>query len=152
MITKNTSKAILAVWHVGDMGKTETLRHVANLLLQTFPQAELTFLDPSRFPESGDVRLVVKINGRIVAVESEGDPGTGLKGRLLEMADEHKADVIFCATRTRGDTVRAVDDVAKSRGYEVIWTSTYQTADNHDKVNALKAKHIIELMRELSFL
>jgi len=152
MNTTRKSKAILTVWHAGNKGKTETLREVANLLLQTFPQYSSIYPVPSAVPKTGDFRIVVKINGRIVAVESQGDPKTDLKGRLLDLANNFGADVIFCSTRTKGDTVAAVEDLAVSNGFEVIWTSTYQTNNNHNIVNNLKAIHIIELMRRLAFI
>jgi hypothetical protein len=152
MSTNRKPKAILAIWHTADKGKTETLREIATLLLHTFPRYSAILPAPSVVPPSGDFRLVVNINGRIVAVESRGDPNTNLLNRLQDLATNFCADVIFCSTRTKGDTVAAVDDVAASSGFEVIWTSTYQT-DKHQKVaNRLKAEHVIDLMRKLSYL
>lgn len=85
-------------------------------------------------------------------MESRGDPHTDLNGRLLELADTFSADVIFCSTRTRGDTVAAVENLRLARGFDTIWTSTYQTGGNHGLVNRMKAQHIVELVRSLSIL
>lgn len=152
MSTPPMQNAILAIWHVANKGKTETLREVARLLLQTFPQHHPIFPIPLVVPQTGDFRMVVSINGRVIAVESEGDPNTDLSGRLKDLVNKFGANVIFCSTRTKGDTVAAVDDLATAHGFEVIWTSTYQTATSHGLANHLKAEHIIELMRRLSFL
>lgn len=145
-------KGIIAIWHVANRGKTETLRELARLLLETFPTHVPVFPNPPAVPDSGDFRLVVEINGRIVAVESQGDPHTDLHGRLLDLVNNLGVDVIFCSTRTRGDTVAAVEHLRMTRGFETIWTSTYQTERGHSVVNHLKAQHIIELVRNLSIL
>lgn len=107
---------------------------------------------PMIVPPTGDFRVVAKIDGRVVAVESQGDPHTNLSGRLLELSDAFGAEVIFCSTRTKGDTVAAVENLRMTRGFDTIWTSTYQAAGNHELVNRMKAKHIVELVRGLSIL
>lgn len=145
-------KTILALWHVANRGKTETLREVANLLLQTYPNHVAVFPIPLAVPPTGDFRMVVRISGRVVAVESQGDPGTDLNGRLLDLVNNFGAEVIFCSTRTKADTVAAVENLRITQGFEAIWTSTYQTDRNHNFVNRLKAQHIIELVRGLSIL
>ncbi|MES2738370.1 MAG: hypothetical protein V4672_18765 [Verrucomicrobiota bacterium] len=60
--------------------------------------------------------------------------------------------LIFCATRTSGETVQAVEELAEAADYEVIWTSTYQTGNEEwqGRLNALKARHLIELLKELA--
>ena len=70
---------------------------------------------------------------------------------MIELVDERGADVIFCSTRTKGDTVRAVEEIG-ARGFEVLWTSTYETERDHDAVNELKARHLLELMCSMNLL
>lgn len=67
-------KTALSIWNSGNKGKTETLREFANLLLATYPT--FTPISPvvAIVPVTGDFRLVVQINGKIIGIESQGDP------------------------------------------------------------------------------
>lgn len=148
---KKNGKTILAIWNTGGKGKTETVREFAKLLLLTYNNYAEIFPIPASIPSKGDFRLVVNINGRIVGIESMGDPKTNLEKRLLNLSDNYKCDLIICTCRTRGETVWAVDNVANSRGYETIWSSTYQVVGKNQKQisNNLKAKHLLELLSRL---
>lgn len=142
-------KTILAIWHTSNKGKTETLREFTNLLLLSFPTYRHIFPNPAAIPARGDFRLVVEINGKIIGIESKGDPRTGLHNRLLDLADNFKCDIILCTSRTKGETVEAVDNLFLNRGFQTIWTSTYQMATNHQLVNQAKARHILDLLLSL---
>jgi hypothetical protein len=143
-------KTVLAIWHSSDKGKTETLRAFANLLISTFPM--IIPLDPKYIPipATGDFRFVGDINGVRIGIESEGDPNSRLQERLLELANDLNCGIILCTSRTRGDTVAAVDNLVPL-GFETIWTSTYQISDisNRNRMNLLKARHLLELLQEL---
>lgn len=147
-------KTILSVWNTGDKGKTETLREFANLLMLTYPLFRPIFPAIATVPPSGDFRLVVEINGKIVGIESQGDPNTNLQNRLIDLADNYKSEVILCTSRTRGDTVTAVDNLANTRNFQTIWTSTYQIENRtqHNLVNQLKANNILNLLQSLGLL
>lgn len=144
-------KTVLSIWHTGDKGKTETLREFASLLLSTYPSFKPVFPAVAIVPSSGDFRLVVQINGKRIGVESQGDPNTKLQYRLMDLADNYNCEVILCSTRTRGDTVVAVDNLQHTRGFDTIWTSTYQMDGGLQQsiANNLKAKHILELLQTL---
>lgn len=142
-------KTILAIWHVADKGKTATLREFANLLLVTYPTYIPIVPTPAFVPTTNDFRLVVEINGKIIGVESQGDPKTNLKGRLLDLADIFHCEIILCSTRTKNDTIDAVDNLWQTRGFQTIWTSTYQMATNHNLVNQAKARHLLDLLQTL---
>lgn len=144
-------KTVLAIWHTSNQGKTEALREFANLLLATYPTFTTIFPTPATVPVTGDFRLVVQVNGIIIGVESQGDPKTNLQNRLLDLADNFKCEIILCSSRTRGDTVRAVDNLHFTRGFQTIWTSTYQIAGRPQQIiaNNLKAKHILDLLQTL---
>jgi hypothetical protein len=147
-------KTVLAIWHSGSKGKSGTLREFANLLLTTYPSFGSIFPNPATIPPDGDFRLVVKINGIIIGIESKGDPNTNLRERLVDLSDNFHCDIILCSTRTRGDTVNAVEHLHSSKGFQLIWTSTYQIVDESSQLplNQLKARHLLELLNELSLL
>lgn len=147
-------KTIIAVWHSGQKGKTETIREIAQNLMAIYPNFKP--IKPANHPinlhPKKDFSLVIEINGKIIGIESQGDPKTGLKKRLKRLVEKYKCDIVYCATRTRGETVKNVESIAKDSDYKLIWTSTYQTTSNHPLVNDLKAKHIIDLTQKLGLI
>ena len=148
----------MALWHSSNKGKTETLVELAAYLQWRYnpairvdiPYSPSAPIDPSK----KDIRCKFQIGGLVVAIDSEGDPNTGLDVRLLELVTTHNADVIFCASRTRGDTVDAVEKIHKNNGYELIWTSTYHLCAKGctTTANRVKAQHMVELMQQLGHL
>ena len=147
--TTKISKTILCVWHTSNQGKTETVRELATLLLSTYPSCRVLYPTVLPYiPPVGDFRLVLEIKGRIIGIESQRDPGTDLQGRLIDLVDTYYCEVVICTCRTRGETVDAVNAVAHSRNFEIIWTSTYQMiAPHHILANQLKAKHLLDLLQ-----
>jgi len=144
-------KTILSIWNTGNKGKSETLRELSHLLLSTYPSHQPISPNPAYVPTNGDFRLVIEINGKIIGIESKGDPKTDLSNRLLDLADNFNCEIIICSSRTRGETVDAVDNLYRTRGYQTIWTSTYQIANvnQHNLVNKLKAQHVLGLLKAL---
>jgi len=147
-------KTIIAVWHSGGKGKTKTLRELANLLLETYPDYKTIYPNPIKIPSKYDFRLVVEIKGIIIGIESQGDPNTQLEKRLDELAKTYKCDLIFCTTRTKGKTVKAVEKIAKEYSFNEIWTSTYQTnvESNYAMLNYIKAQHLLDLVQQLDII
>ncbi|MEZ5384839.1 MAG: hypothetical protein R3F13_04935 [Prosthecobacter sp.] len=143
------NKTIVAVWHSGSKGKTSTLRAVATHLLRIYPSHQILH---GSISATGDFSLVVRINQQVIAVESKGDPHTQLFERLVEIVGKFAPDVIFCTTRTKGDTIAAVEAIESKYGYEAIWTSTYQIARNQATANDLKGQHLIALLQGLGII
>lgn len=143
-------KTILAIKNTASTGKSETLRELAQLLMSTYPIHQVKFLKPDPIGGAGDFSFVAVMNGKTIAIESKGDPSTNLKKRLTEI-EKYNPDIIICATRTTGETVTAVKGLEK-KGYQSVWTSTYEVLDNFNVVNKLKAKHVLELMQNLKLI
>ena len=145
-------KLVIAISNSSNQGKTETLRFFANLLLATYKYKAIS-PNPAAVHPDHDFRLVIEINGKIIGIESQGDPGTSMHRRLLELVNMN-CDIILCTARTRGETVWAVNDLHNTKGYERIWTSTYQIEDKtqHNHLNELKAKHLLGLIKSLGLL
>lgn len=138
---------ILAVSNGGNKGKTEIVRELANLIIVHYPTISPVFPTSLTIPSHGDFRFVFRIGRKTIAIESQGDPNTNLRGRLHDLITNYACDTIICTTRTRGDTVQAVEN----SGLDTIWTSTYDIRDQSKylMVNQLKAKHILELLQTL---
>jgi len=144
-------KTIVAVWNAEKKGKTESLRQFANNLLLTYPTHTSILPNPANVPTTGDFRLIVEIGGIIIGIESQGDPNTKLRNRLIDLVTKFNCDIILCTCRTRGETVAAVENIRTAYGFQTIWTSTYQIEDRtqHNLVNNLKGQHILELLQNL---
>jgi len=147
-------KTIIAVWHTGGKGKSETIRQAAFHTFEVY-DGKIRLLQGDSVPESGDFILIIEIelSGRkiVIAFISQGDPHTGLKNKLTNAISEYTPDIIFCTCRTRGTTVHEVEQSANENDYEIIWTSTYQLSGkgNQEIANRLKGKHLIELVESL---
>lgn len=148
-------KRIIALSNVSNKGKTETLIEFGNLLLSQIPANDIIYCDKTitdkKLPPKEDFTLSVKFSGKTIGITSQGDPGCGLKDRLLILVDIHIVEYVFCATRTSGGTVNDVYDVSNSKDYEILWTSTYHDDKKSgiDSLNKLKAKHLLDLLQEL---
>lgn len=148
-------KTIVALWTTANRGKSETARSFARQLTAIYSAYTPITPVPFAIPPSGDFRAVFEIYpGKTVAVESQGDPNTDLETRLDDLITAYDPYVIMCATRTRGDTVNAVERIAAAHGYQIIWTSPYDipNAAQHPLANALKAQHIISLIQTLAII
>lgn len=146
-------KAILAVSNSAGKGKTSTLRELVVAFQNSYPNHIQLFPVLDAIRETGDFCWVIQIGDLTVAIESCGDPKTDLKGRLAKLKEQWNADVIFCATRTKGETVQVVAHFSASQGFDAIWTSTYVVpADKRAIANATKARHIHDLMQMLGYL
>ena len=139
-------KTIIVLYAREKKGKSKTLRELAYLYKKAFSKL-IKFIEPNtgELFESGDFNFIFKIKSKIFAIISQGDPNTGILQRLNEIKYNYDCNLIYCATRTRGQTVWDVDTFAKENNYKVIWTSPYQTNLNNEKINKLKAKHLLDL-------
>lgn len=147
-------KTIVALWNNPNTGKTETLRALAEIIINNLTDIIPIFPVPLAVNQEDDLRLVVQINGRIIGIESQGDPNTNLLERLLELVNDFNCDVIICATRLRGETVGAVENIHENFDYETIWTSTYQVSNPNlfQISNRTKAEHLVDLLRILDLI
>ena len=145
-------KTILAIWNSSSKGKSSTILEIAKHLLIQFPNNSVIYCDKNVNNLTIDFRLVMKINGKIIVLESQGDPGTKLEKRLIEIVNQYNPDLIFCTCRTRGETVTAINNTVKNHGFDKIWTSTYDMNHSHQQVNELKARHLIDLSVNLGLI
>ncbi|HET9506104.1 MAG TPA: hypothetical protein VFO93_21370 [Hymenobacter sp.] len=145
-------KTIVAISGAASKGKSSTLREFANVLLTAYPSYKPLYPVPASVPANGDFRLIIEVNGKIIGIESKGDPNTGLRGRLEDLAVNHHCDIIFCSTRTKGDTVDAVNSISYHKYFQRIWTSTYQIASSQNLANQAKARHLLDLLQSLGLI
>jgi cellulose biosynthesis protein BcsQ len=144
-------KTIIAIYNSGGKGKSTTTLELANLLL-AIPGCRIIYSDKPSANLTIDFRLIIEINGKIIALESQGDPGTHLQKRLDDIVKKHNPYLIFCTCRTRGETVAAVNIIAKVNSYDLIWSTTYETKHSHQLVNRVKAEHLQDLIIKMGLI
>jgi len=108
-------KTVMALSGAANVGKSTTIMKVRDLLKSKHG----CVVEPEGTLEIDvDVRVVLRINGVRIGIESQGDPGGRLEESLLRFV-ELGCTAIICATRTRGRTVDAVNKLKPS--YNVVW-------------------------------
>jgi hypothetical protein len=66
-----------------------------------------------------------------VGIESRGDPSSRLF-KSLETFDKAGCKVILCATRTKGETVKAVEKLSLASQYQIVWLYKSGTPNPED--------------------
>jgi hypothetical protein len=145
-------KTIVAIWNTEEKGKSTTILELANLITTSYPSYKLIFCSKNVDHLTIDFRLIIEINGKVIAFESQGDPNTAIGIRLNQLENTFKPQLLFCTCRTRGETVTAISNFAHTYSYDTIWSSTYDIKHTHKLVNKLKAAHILDLTVKLGLL
>jgi hypothetical protein len=148
-------KLILAIRNVQGRGKSASIRSFADNLVG---QPHRLILDKGYSAGTGDFRLVIEVTGKVVAVESMGDPNSNFSARIQELIIGYfdkdtntnipACHILVTATRTSGETWYAVD--AYKHTHDIIWDSTYmsdKSTANQKDLNTIKGKHIYELVK-----
>lgn len=116
-------KTIIAVYGTSESGKSRSIKQFAFNNVNDFLDMNGTIIaiNPQN---SDDIYGIIQQGNVLIGISSQGDPGTGLLGRLEELI-HRGCEIIICATRTRGQTVWDVDNVARSSEYNVIWFGNF---------------------------
>jgi hypothetical protein len=123
-------------------------------MMSSYPSFNQIFCDKNITNLMVDFRMVIKINNKIIAFETQGDPNTDLFKRLEDVMS-YNPDVLICTCRTRGQTVHDIESIATNFNQDVIWTSTCHTNNNsfpHAQVNQIKAGHLMDLLIRLNLI
>ena len=108
-----TLKKIIALRGVANRGKSCTLKKVYHLLIEKYPDCNIEYLK-----DRVDIRAVLTVNDVKIGLESQGDPGSRLF-KSLKLFVTLECQIIICATRSRGATVDAVNNLEGT--YEILW-------------------------------
>jgi len=142
---------IIAIWNSGSKGKSSTILNLANLLMSSYTH-KVIYCNKDSSKLTVDFRLILEINEKIISLESKGDPKTDLEKRLSEIATKYQPNLIICSTRTRGETVQAVHNIASKYSFDKIWTSTYEITHSQSLANNLKSEHLLDLIVKLGLI
>lgn len=143
------NKTIIGIYGRGQEGKSTTIKKVTQLILSNYPNATSS-VNPIDY--SGDILLIFKIGVIKMGFESQGDPGSRMiyANTVENLAKIELCDIIVCATRTEGETVKKVDYVPDTYGYHTIWLSSFWSPTISQQVlNHLAAENIIKIIDAL---
>jgi hypothetical protein len=131
-------KAVIGLRGKGNVGKSQTIKKAYKILKSRHKTATEEYLI-----DGADVRVVLTIKGVKIGIESQGDPGSRLEESLLLFVNV-KCTVIICATRTRGQTVSAVESLQPD--YKVIWIEqdVRSIVSEHEPSNRAMARRVVE--------
>jgi hypothetical protein len=151
---------IIGVYGRQNEGKSTTIKNVCRALLTSFPNPILLTHDGLPINYANDILVSITIDNVKIGIESQGDPGSRMLkwDTLRYLADENfqiagyeaglgNCNIIVCASRTSGDTVIRIDQIAAVYNYRTLWKSSYYTPDiDHATVNQIAANEIVNLI------
>ncbi len=114
---------IILVSNSAKKGKSSTLVELANVFLNKYVDLEILY--SYKHKTSIDFTLIIKAKGSFVAFESQGSPNSQLENRLETIIQNYNPKVLFCTSRTKGETLQAVNRIATKFSYNCIKTTTY---------------------------
>jgi hypothetical protein len=134
-------KQIIVLSGKSNIGKSKTIKIVYELLLENYPSLIIL---PDTLAETGkEIRVVIKINGKRIGIESRGDNRTLVENALKIFAD-HKCAIILCASRTRGGSWDAVQEFGASHTYNINRIEKVSKPTQQDTSNTEYAENIVE--------
>lgn len=129
---------VFALQGPGSCGKSTTLVTLYSAVRSKYPAATVQTVHNS----TTDIAVIISgVNGLVVGIESQGDPGSRLKNTLSTFVAA-KCDIVFCACRTRGMTVGWVN--ALSPQYNIHFVQQNRVANNYAAVNAATAASLMQ--------
>lgn len=149
------NKTIITIYGRKNEGKSETIKNVCRLILETFT---IAVPYPATIDYSSDILVTIQIGSVKIGMESQGDPNSRMlhADTIRKLADKTidpqlgGCDIIICASRTSGDTVNKVDEIANIYNYHTLWKSSYYTPGlNTTILNRIAAEEIIQLIKSL---
>lgn len=144
------NKTIIAVYGRAGEGKSSTIKLVCQKLLNEFPNATSS-IPKEEISYSGDILLIITLGSVRIGIESQGDPKSRMiTEETIKYLAEEKCDIILCATRTSGETVHIVDEIANSHDYRTLWLSTFWGHHlNHNVLNDQLGDQIIRFITSM---
>jgi hypothetical protein len=143
------NKTIIGIYGRQKEGKSSTIKKVTELILANYPNAAAS-INPIDY--SKDVLLTIQLGSIKIGIESQGDPGSRMiyADTVENLARIDNCDIILCASRTDGETVKKIDYVADTYDYHTIWLSSFWSPTIKQRVlNYLAAENIIRIIDAL---
>ena len=137
-------RSLIALRGKPNMGKSQTVRTVVELLTTKHPDARIEHDQTTKVDE----RVVLTINDSKIGIESESDPSGRSIKESLDLFEKLGCQVIICATRPSGASVEAVNAL---RGFNIEWLEQREKSQPHEQVlrSLATARNIVEKVEAL---
>lgn len=137
-------KTAICIWGTAQIGKTSVIKEVFRKV--THHHQPLIY----RYREYGpDIFAIVDLASGRIGIASMGDPESAQQECLDDLV-QSSCDIIVCASRTKGSTVRALYQLKEENGYNLIWTSPFSSKDvDPEKLNDVFSDSVIELIKRI---
>ena len=101
-----------------------------------------------------DIMDVVNYKGYKIGIKSAGDPGTDHRTDLGKFIMELHVDIIVTASRSKGQTLWSIYDIAKETGFETIVLTPMSTETEYDvypvdNLHTKNAEAILEIINNI---
>ena len=151
-------KTMIVVRGAGNSGKTRSIRKVYELIKKLAESYKSLKIEEKCYCKrsNDDFMAVFGYSGKIIGIESVGDPGSEHSKKLKQLADEYKCDIIVAASRTGGETIDSVRSFQKDYDCDLYMVTSMlicEKAEKNEKFfdswNESIAIGIIKLIDEL---
>lgn len=149
MSVGENKKYIIVNWGAAGVGKTPSLRKVYELLSTKYPHAVLR--------SDNDIKAIVTIGNCKVGIETQGDPYPYLvTPQSMEDFRTAGCRIVVAASRTSGETWRAVYEMETKYGYQLFKAHHYRPYDttlsdaSYDLLNQRYAEGIVALIEDMA--
>lgn len=135
-------KAMICFWGLSEIGKTSAIKTIwQNLKNGSNPPLDIS---------SDDICDIVYLDNHKIGIESQGDPYSK-QTEWIDILIKEECEIIICASRTKGGTVKIVESRAQDYGYELIWISPLSSIQDslHSDLNSITSESIIKLIKVL---
>ena len=141
------NKTIIGIYGRANEGKSSSIKLVCQKILRDYPNTSV----PEEVNYSGDIFVIINLGSIRIGIESQGDPKSRMISEdTIRKLAEAKCDIIICATRTGGETVKKVDTIADEFDYHTLWLSSFWSPSlNNNVLNDQLSDVIIEFIRSL---
>lgn len=130
-----------------ESGKTAVLSELADKLKSSKNIKQLDFKDLN----NGDVWYLFECKGKKICIITGGDDAKSIK-KWLDWSMKANADIVVCASRSKGDTVHCVNEFASKSGFSIVKFSNYFCEGDDSEINVLNectAESILNVIEKL---
>ncbi|PSU86705.1 hypothetical protein C0W42_19650 [Photobacterium kishitanii] len=117
------NQLIYALYGAGNTGKTTILRLLGKKL-------EEVAISSCEIPEKGDFSTIFDIKGMRVAITSAGDNEYEIRTGLEKLDECGPFDILFCASRTRGQTKHYLMKIFKDQNLR--WVDNMYVSNSNE--------------------
>lgn len=125
-------KTIIVLYRRANTGKTTTLNYLIGLLDKS--KEEMQSLTKDR-------RVTISYGNKSIAVTTQGDNENEIN-KNIKFFEKEDCDILVTATRSKGQTPRAIYNYHKEINAKIIWIEKNLSGTSEDTINQAQAKDI----------